>query len=171
MAKFYRIPKKDRSNTVYGLKQNLDSFLGSLQKGGDLKMDELDKYISQLKDLKNKAKEFNSADEVKGTVYESKTNEKTFEEMLEQLRESKSKSNLEEIRRVYTDYNKMNIDDLEESLMNLLSDARTVVLAIMARNLADNGMTYSVRSEEKLHKSIMDSYKLAKSILGFGPYK
>jgi hypothetical protein len=68
---FFRLPSNIIGNDLYLAAKNLNSFYDSANSGNDIDPGVLDSIIKKLNMIKKAAKKFNSAEEVKGTVFES----------------------------------------------------------------------------------------------------
>lgn len=67
---FWRLPDKVIGNELYRAKKGLDSLYSTIAAGNDLDMGALENIIDFLQKIKEQAKKFKSAEEIKGTVYE-----------------------------------------------------------------------------------------------------
>ena len=72
-AKFFRLPKE--LNAMWELKNSVDYIVGKHKNGDDYKPEEMKTIEEFIKKIKQSAKAFKDAGEVKGTVYESVVNE------------------------------------------------------------------------------------------------
>lgn len=68
---FFRLPSNIIGNDLYLAAKNLNNFYDSANNGNDIDPGVLDSIIKKLNMIKKAAKKFNSAEEVKGTVFES----------------------------------------------------------------------------------------------------
>ena len=66
---FWRIVHKEL-NPLYTAKKNLDSLYSKAEKGNDFDVEQLDEIIETLKRIRADAKEFSSADKMKGTPFD-----------------------------------------------------------------------------------------------------
>jgi hypothetical protein len=67
---FFRLPSNIVGNELYTASKNLNNFYDSANSGNDIDTDVLDSIIKKLNVIKKSAKKFNSAEEIKGTVFE-----------------------------------------------------------------------------------------------------
>jgi hypothetical protein len=72
-AKFFRLPKE--LDAMWELKNSVDYIVGKHKNGDDYKPEEMKTIEEFIKKIKQSAKAFKDAGEVKGTVYESVVNE------------------------------------------------------------------------------------------------
>ena len=68
---FFRLPKNVIGNELYLASKNLTNLFNRANAGNDIDTGAIDSIVRQLNTVKKSVKKFNSAEEIKGTVYES----------------------------------------------------------------------------------------------------
>jgi hypothetical protein len=68
---FFRLPKNVIGNELYLASKNLTNLFNRANAGNDIDTGVIDSIVRQLNTIKKSVKKFNSAEEIKGTVYES----------------------------------------------------------------------------------------------------
>jgi hypothetical protein len=89
---FWRLPDKVVGTELYRAQKGLDSLYSTLAAGNDLDMGALENIIDLLQKTKKQAKKFKSAEEIKGTVYESTLDEADGEVITLSLTDTAAKS-------------------------------------------------------------------------------